>query len=33
MVVVNDETPEAVADGILQLLPGLLKDPIQQGER
>ena len=32
-VVINDETPEAVADGILQLLPGLLKDPTQQRER
>ena len=28
-VVINDETPEAVADGILQLLPSLLKDPTQ----
>ena len=26
-VVINDETPDAVADGILQLLPGLLIDP------
>ena len=26
-VVINDETPDTVADGILQLLPGLLKDP------
>ena len=26
-VVINDETPDAVADGILQLLPTLLKDP------
>jgi len=25
-VVINDETPEAVADGILQLVPSLLKD-------
>ncbi len=32
-VVINDETAEAVADGILQLLPGLLKDPTQQRER
>ena len=32
-VVINDETPEAVADGILQLLPGLLKNPTQQHER
>lgn len=29
-VVINEETPEAVADGILQLLPGLLKDPTQR---
>ena len=29
-VVINDEPPEAVADGILQLLPGLLKDPTQR---
>jgi len=29
-VVINDETPEAVADGILQLLPSLLKDPSQR---
>ena len=28
-VVINDEPPEAVADGILQLLPSLLKDPTQ----
>ena len=28
-VVINDETPDAVADGILQLLPSLLKDPTQ----
>ena len=26
-VVINDETPEAVADGILQLVPSLLTDP------
>ena len=26
-VVINDEAPETVADGILQLLPSLLKDP------
>ena len=26
-VVINDETPDAVADGIMQLLPTLLKDP------
>ena len=26
-VVINEETPETVADGILQLLPTLLKDP------
>ena len=29
-VVINDETPEAVANGILQLLPSLLKDPTQR---
>ena len=29
-VVINDETPEAVADGILQLLPSLLVDPTQR---
>ena len=29
-VVINDETPETVADGILQLLPSLLKDPSQR---
>ena len=29
-VVINDETPEAVSDGILQLLPSLLKDPTQR---
>ena len=29
-VVINDETPDAVADGILQLLPSLLKDPAQR---
>ena len=29
-VVINDETPDTVADGILQLLPGLLKDPTQR---
>ena len=29
-VVINDETPEAVADGIMQLLPSLLKDPTQR---
>ena len=28
--VINDETPEAVADGILQLVPSLLKDPTQR---
>ena len=32
-VVINDETPDDVADGILQLLPGLLKDPTQQRKR
>jgi len=29
-VAINDETPEAVADGILQLVPSLLKDPTQR---
>lgn len=29
-VVINDENPEAVADGILQLVPSLLKDPTQR---
>ena len=29
-VVINDESPEVVADGILQLLPGLLRDPTQR---
>ena len=29
-VVINVETPETVADGILQLLPSLLKDPTQR---
>ena len=29
-VVINDEPPEAVADGIVQLLPGLLKDPTRR---
>ena len=29
-VVINDEPPEAVADGIVQLLPGLLNDPNQR---
>ena len=29
-VVINDETPEAVADGILQLVPSLLTDPTQR---
>ena len=29
-VVIHDEPPEAVADGIVQLLPGLLKDPTQR---
>ena len=29
-VVINNETPETVADGILQLLPGLLKDPTER---
>ena len=29
-VVINDEAPETVADGILQLLPSLLKDPTKR---
>ncbi len=29
-VVIDDESPEVVADGILQLLPGLLRDPTQR---
>ena len=29
-MMINDETPEAVSDGILQLLPSLLKDPTQR---
>ena len=29
-VVIDQETPDAVADGILQLLPSLLKDPTQR---
>ena len=29
-MVINEETPETVAGGILQLLPGLLKDPTQR---
>ena len=29
-VVINEETPETVADGILHLLPSLLKDPTQR---
>ena len=29
-VVINEETPETVADGIRQLLPSLLKDPTQR---
>ena len=29
-VVIDDEAPEAIADGIVQLLPGLLKDPTQR---
>ena len=32
-VVIQDETPDDVADGILQLLPKLIKDPTQQRER
>ena len=29
-VVIDQETPDAVADGILQLVPSLLKDPTQR---
>ena len=29
-VVIDDEPPEAIADGIVQLLPGLLNDPTQR---
>ena len=29
-VVIDQETPDAVADGILKLLPSLLKDPTQR---
>ena len=29
-VVIEEETPDAVADGILQLLPSLLRDPTQR---
>ena len=29
-VVIDQETPDAVADGILQLLPSLVKDPTQR---
>ena len=32
-VVINDETPDDVANGILQLLPTLIQDPTQQRER
>ena len=32
-VVIKDESPDAVADGILQLLPTLIKDPTEQLER
>ena len=32
-VVIKDESPDAVADGILQLLPTLIKDPTEQRER
>ena len=32
-VVIQDETPDDVADGILQLLPTLIKDPSQQRKR
>ena len=31
-VVIDQEDPATVADGILQLLPGLLKDPHQRPE-
>ena len=31
-VVIDQEDPAAVADGILQLLPGLLQDPTQRGD-
>jgi len=29
-VVIEEETPDVVADGILQLLPNLIKDPPKQ---
>ena len=32
-VVIKDESPDAVADGILQLLPTLIKDSTEQRER
>ena len=32
-VVIKDESPDAVADGILQLLPTIIKDPTEQRER
>ena len=32
-VVIKNESPDAVADGILQLLPTLIKDPTEQRER
>ena len=32
-VVIKDESPDAVADGILQLLPTLIKDPTEQRKR
>ena len=32
-VVIKDESPDAVADGILQLLPTLIKDQTEQRER
>ena len=32
-VVIKDESPDAVADGILQLLQTLIKDPTEQRER
>ena len=32
-VVIDNETPDTVADGIMQLLPGLLKDPTIRQDR
>ena len=32
-VVIKDESPDAVADGIVQLLPTLINDPTEQRER